>query len=55
MKVSVVLSVVAATILTFAACKKDNNTGRLQARLMDAPIAGNVQEVNVEITGEKLI
>jgi Domain of unknown function (DUF4382) len=39
------------TLITFAACQKDNNTGRLQARLMDAPIAGNVQEVNIELIG----
>ncbi|MCU0433181.1 MAG: DUF4382 domain-containing protein [Bacteroidia bacterium] len=40
-----------AALLVFFSCRKGNDTGHFQTRLMDAPFTGNVQQVNVEITG----
>lgn len=53
MKTQIFRTTVAVAISTFlfVACTKENSTGRFQARMMDAPIAGNVEEVNVEIVG----
>jgi hypothetical protein len=43
--------IVSAILLLMAGCKENSNTGHFQARMMDAPVAGDVQEVNVELIG----
>jgi hypothetical protein len=50
MRTSVIISAtVAVMLLITPSCKKDSDTGRLHARMMDSPIAGNVEEVNIDI------
>ncbi|MGL5892004.1 MAG: DUF4382 domain-containing protein [Bacteroidia bacterium] len=41
----------AAIILFNAGCKENSNTGHFQARMIDVPVAGNVQEINVHLIG----
>lgn len=52
MRTSVIVSAAVAVLLfTAPSCNKDKDTGRLHARMMDSPIAGNVEEVNIDIQG----